>query len=152
MGKLRTREHQIEDLGFNHIEKQILLAGFTMFRYPYNDYGIDGFVQIFESSGESSNNSIAFQLKSTDHIQHSEAKKAVVYDFSVADLKSWLERDKPFLVILYDAQLDKAYFTSLEKYFSIAENRKSLSEANKFLRVYLPYHHIFNPQSVIDLR
>ena len=44
MRKLRTRQHTIEDLGFNHVERQILYAGFTVQRYLVNDYGIIGFM------------------------------------------------------------------------------------------------------------
>ena len=69
MRKLRTRQHIIEDLSFNHIEKQILLAGFTMDRNPH-DYGIDGYIQTFKPTGEINRKTIDFQLKSTDHIQY----------------------------------------------------------------------------------
>ena len=40
MRKLRTREHIIEDLGFNHVEKQILLTGYVLQR-NYIDYGYE---------------------------------------------------------------------------------------------------------------
>ncbi len=40
MRKQRTRQHIIEDLGFNYVERQILYAGFTVQRYTVNDYTI----------------------------------------------------------------------------------------------------------------
>ena len=45
MRKQRTREHIIEDLGFNHVERQVLYAGYTVMRYSQsNDYGYDGLI------------------------------------------------------------------------------------------------------------
>jgi Domain of unknown function (DUF4365) len=150
MRKLRTRQHIIEDLGFNHIEKQVLLAGFTMYRNFANDYGIDGYIQTFKPTGEIDNKTIDFQLKSTDHIQYLEKKLAYVFDLSIDDLEFWLSKDRPMLLILYDAQKDSANYIDLSIYFE--KNKKSLAEINKFVRVYIPVHQVFNPQSVSALR
>ena len=149
MRKLRTRQHIIEDLSFNHIEKQILLAGFTMDRNPH-DYGIDGYIQTFKPTGEINRKTIDFQLKSTDHIQYMEKRKALAFDLSIVDLEFWLSIERPVLLILYDAQKEIAYYIDLAIYFQ--KNRKSLAEINKFVRVYLPVHQIFNPQAVLALR
>ena len=78
-GKLRTRQHIIEDLGFNHIEKQVLLAGFTMQRTFVHDYGFDGSIQTFKETGEIAVESAEFQLKSTDNIRFLASKKAFVF-------------------------------------------------------------------------
>ena len=64
MRKQRTREHIIEDLGFNHVERQILYAGFTVHRYTHNDYGHDGFFTTFNEVGEIEPHLVQFQLKS----------------------------------------------------------------------------------------
>jgi Domain of unknown function (DUF4365) len=149
MRKQRTRQHIIEDLSFNHIEKQILLAGFTMNRNS-NDYGIDGYIQTFRHTGEIHEKTIDFQLKSTDNIQYLEKKQAHTFDLSIDDLEFWLSKDRQMLLILYDAQKDIAYYIDLAIYFQ--KNRKSLAEINKFVRVYLPIHQVLNPQAVIALR
>jgi hypothetical protein len=150
MRKLRTRQHIIEDLGFNNIEKQILLAGFTMYRNFANDYGIDGYIQTFKPTGEIDSKTIDFQLKSTDNIRYVEKKQAHAFDLSIEDLEFWLSKDRPMLLVLYDAQKDIAYYIDLGIYF--AKNKKSLAEINKFVRVYLPLHQVLNPQSVLSLR
>jgi hypothetical protein len=150
MRKLRTRQHIIEDLGFNHIEKQILLAGFTMYRITNNDYGYDGYIQLFKPNGQIDNPLVHYQLKSTDHIQYLKSKKAFVFDLSIRDLELWLSTDRQMLLILYDAQKDRAVSIDLQSYFR--ENRKVLENINKFVRVYLPEQDVFNQQSVIDLR
>ena len=38
MKKRRTRQHIIEGLGLNHIERQILLSGNVLRRFLDNDY------------------------------------------------------------------------------------------------------------------
>jgi hypothetical protein len=68
MRKRRTRGHIIEDLGFNHVERQVLLAGFTV-QEIIQDYGYDGFIQTFEDNGEAEYGHIYFQLKSTDFLK-----------------------------------------------------------------------------------
>lgn len=149
MRKLRTRQHTIEDLGFNHIEKQILLAGFTMYRNSANDYGIDGYIQTFRPTGEIDRKTIDFQLKSTDNIRYLSKKQANVFDLSIEDLEFWLSKDRPILLVLYDAIKDVAYYIDLSTYFQ--QNRKSLAKVNKFVRVYLPTQQIFNQQAVLAL-
>ena len=149
-GKLRTRQHIIEDLGFNHIEKQVLLAGFTMQRTFVHDYGFDGSIQTFKETGEIAVESAEFQLKSTDGIQFLASKKAFVFDLSLRDLKTWLRTTTPTLLILYDAQKEIAYFLDLQDYFK--KNAETLRKVKKYVRVYLPPDQIFNQQVVLGLR
>ncbi len=149
MRKLRTRQHVIEDLSFNHIEKQILNAGFTMYRNSANDYGIDGYIQTFRPTGEIDRKTVDFQLKSTDNIRYLQKKQAHVFDLSVKDLEFWLSRDRPILLLLYDAIKDVAYYIDLATYFE--KNKKSLAKVNKFVRVYLPAQQIFNQQAALAL-
>ena len=61
MKKLRTRQHIIEDLGLNHIEKQILLSGNILRRFGENDYGYDGMIDTFNEQGETEN--LSFKIK-----------------------------------------------------------------------------------------
>jgi predicted amino acid-binding ACT domain protein len=147
--KRRTRQHQIEDLGFNHIEREVLLAGFTMQRIVVNDYGYDGFIQIFETNGEMTPDIVQFQLKSTDHVKFQKTKQAYVFDLSIRDLELWLMRDYLMLLILYDAQANKAYFIELQEYFS--KNAAVLQKVAKFVRVYLPKHQNFDEKAVLNL-
>ena len=63
MKKLRTRQHIIEDLGLNHIERQILLSGNVLRRFRENDYGYDGMIETFNEQGEAENLIFMIQLK-----------------------------------------------------------------------------------------
>lgn len=113
MRKLRTRQHIIEDLGFNHVERQVLLAGYVVERHYQHDYGYDGTINTFNEKGEAENGNVLFQLKSTDHIQYSTQKDIFVFDLSKRDLELWLTNLYPVLLVLYDAQSDAAYYVDL---------------------------------------
>jgi hypothetical protein len=150
MKKLRTRQHVIEDLGFNHIEKQILLAGFVQRRYYSSDYGYDGCIDTFSDLGEIENLSIMFQLKSTDNLVLSNQKKGYIFDLDKRDLELWLSDIRPVILILFDAPKEIAYFINLQTYFQ--ENRKDLANVRKFVRVYLPQTAIFDTMSIKELK
>jgi Domain of unknown function (DUF4365) len=142
MKKRRTRQHVIEDLGLNHIEKHILLSGNVLRRFGEYDYGYDGMIDTFNEQGEAENLSFKIQLKSTDGIQLSPQKAGFIIDLSKRDLELWLKNQNPVLLILYDAKEDKAYFADLQTYFN--ENRLLLADVRKFVRVFL------SPQSIFD--
>ena len=50
--KRRTREHVIEDLSENHLERLVLLKGHVL-RRPVRDYGVDATMFHFADDGES---------------------------------------------------------------------------------------------------
>jgi hypothetical protein len=110
MRKQRTRAHIIEDLGFNHVERQILYAGFTVNRIVHNDYGYDSVVYTFNEQGEISSFIFHIQLKSTDHILLSSNKKTVIFDLSKRDLELWLSGSIKLILVLYDAEKEMAYY------------------------------------------
>jgi Domain of unknown function (DUF4365) len=150
MRKQRTRQHIIEDLGFNHIERQILYAGFTVQRYTVNDYGYDGLFHTFNELGEIERGMIHFQLKSTDSIQFSASKNAFSFDLSERDLELWLLNANKMLLILYDAQLEKAYFEDIQLYFK--NNAIKFKKERKSVRIFIAAEKIFNSEAVKNLR
>ena len=151
MRKQRTREHVIESLGFNHVERQIFYAGYTVMRYSEgNDYGYDGLIQTYNERGEMDKFRLHFQLKSTDHIQLSPNKESFVFDLSVRDLELWLFDTIKMLLILYDAQKEVAYFMDLQTYFK--ENGIEIQENRKFVRVYIPVSNVVSAQNFQNIR
>ena len=150
MKKLRTRKHIIEDLGLNHIEKQILLSGNILKRNQDNDYGYDGMINTFDEIGQIDNLSFLVQLKSTDFIELSPQKAGFIVDLSKRDLELWLRSKSPVLLILYDAQGDIAYFVDLQTYFN--ENRLLLKNVRKFVRIFIPTKSVFNSSAVKELQ
>lgn len=150
MRKRRTRTHIIADLGFNYVERQVLLAGHTVERIIY-DYGYDGYMQTFNDNGEVEGNNIFMQIKSTDNLQLSEEKKnSIIFDISVKDLEFWLLGKEMMLLVVYDAKLERAFFLDLKQYF--AQNRDDLNNVRKFVRVYISRKNILNPIAVKQLR
>jgi hypothetical protein len=150
MKKRRTRQHIIEGLGLNHIEKHILLSGNVLRRFSDYDYGYDGAIETFNEQGEKQNQMFMIQLKSTDHIQLSPQKGGFIVDLSKQDLELWIECSHPVLLILYDAQQEVAYFTDLQNYFN--ENRIFLQDVRKFVRIYLPSQFVFNTTVIQELQ
>ena len=82
MRKQRTRQHFIEAFGMNHIEYHVLSAHCTLERYSH-DYGYDASVNTYRENGEYENGAIQIQLKSTDNLKYSEAKKAILFDLEL---------------------------------------------------------------------
>jgi hypothetical protein len=149
MRKRRTRAHIIEDLGFNHVERQVLLAGYTLERIIH-DYGYDGHIQPFDENGEVEGGLILLQLKSTDKLKLSGKDDSIRFDLSVRDLEFWLSSPNIMVLVVYDAQLNEAFFVELKDYF--AKNRASLSEISKFVRIYIPRKNVLSPLAIRNLK
>ena len=150
MKKFRTRQHIIEDLGLNHIQRQILLSGNILRRFSENDYGYDGMIDTFNERGEAENLSFKIQLKSTDNIHLSLQKEGFSIDLSKRDLELWLDNVYPVLLILYDAQGEITYFVDLQTHFK--ENRLLLQNVRKFVRIYLPQISVFDKVIIQELQ
>ena len=150
MKKLRTRQHIIEALGLNYVEKQVLLSGNALKRNQDYDYGYDGMINTFDEIGQIDNLTFMIQLKSTDFIEYSTPKMGFTVDLSKRDLELWLKSNVPVLLILYDAQGDVAYFVELQTYFN--ENRLLLKNIRKFVRIFLPQESVFNKSAVQELQ
>ena len=146
MRKRRTRQHVIEGLGLNHIEKHILISGNVLRRYSEYDYGYDGAIEMFNELGEKQNRMFMIQLKSTDNIQLSIQKGGFAVDLSKQDLELWLDSSYPVLLMLYDAQREIAYFTDLQNYFN--ENSILLRNVHKFVRIFLSQEAVFNTAAI----
>jgi hypothetical protein len=150
MRKRRTRAHVIEALGFNYVEKQVLLAGYTIERVRY-DYGYDGYFQTFNEYGEVEANSIFVQLKSTDNLKLIEKEEnSIIFDLSIRDLELWLLGKEMMILVVYDAQLDQAFFVDLKDYFK--SNKTALKNVRKFVRIYVPSTNALNATSIKELR
>lgn len=145
MKKQRTRQHIIEDLGFNNVEKQVLLTGCIIQRY-FADYGYDGEIHTFDEDGYYENGYALFQLKSTDKSKFVKQYNAFAFDLSKRDLELWLYEKVPVLIILYDSTTDTSYFIELQNYFK--QHKKTLNDVNKFVRIYIPLTDVFNIEAV----
>jgi len=149
MRKRRTRQHFIEDLGFNYAERHLLLARCTLHRINI-DYGFDAEIRTYSENGEVENGFIHVQIKSTDKIKILKSRNVIVFDLSKKDLEYWLAAVFPVVILIYDAKNNVGYFLLLQEYFR--ENRILLNEINKFIRIYIPPENKFNVESVLKMR
>lgn len=150
MKKQRTRQHIIEDLGFNHVERQILYAGYTVYEFSNNDYGLDGSFTTFSETGEVEALNIHFQLKSTDNLRLTKDRNFCIFDVSKRDLELWLLSDNPIMFLLYDAQKEIAFYLDIIDYF--IKDRIDLKKISKFVRIKIPVFQIWNKEEIIKIR
>src|SRR5580698_5906216 len=104
--KTRTRQHIIADLGVNYVERQILLAGYTLERIT-RDYGLDLNMTTFGLGGQIEGEMVWFQVKAPDNLQHAADETTVAVRVESADLRYWLMQLMPVILVLYDVKKDR---------------------------------------------
>ena len=77
-------------------------------------------------------------------------ENSVIFDLSIRDLELWLLGKEMMILVVYDAQLDRAFFVDLKDYFK--SNKDVLNNVRKFVRIYVPLANILNQDSVKQLR
>jgi hypothetical protein len=118
--KLRTREHILEDLSVNYVERRIFLCGFAVNRM-LTDYGLDLMMLTMNDGGEIENGYVMLQVKATDQPDIPKGSKTISLRVEVADLKYWQGEDMPVILILYDGQKDKAWWLYVQSYLDEKE-------------------------------
>lgn len=111
----RTRGHIIADLSFNYLERRVLLRGHALARV-IPDYGIDAVMFTYSDSGEIENGDIRFQLKATDHLVTLRDGKTITFTLETGHVRYWANEPMPVVLVLYDAQRDKAYWLDMHEY------------------------------------
>jgi hypothetical protein len=112
--KRRTREHVIADLGVNYVERQVLLCGHTVQRI-HADYGFDLILSTYNADGEPENGEVYIQVKSTDSLPILKDGTSLTWRTHRSDIAQWLEKTPPVILIVYDAQADKAYWLYIQR-------------------------------------
>ena len=115
--KLRTREHVVADLAVNHVERQVLLCGYSVEKIVH-DYGLDLILFTYNSEGELEDGSIFLQVKGSDNLEILRSTQDVAFRVTRADLQTWLHRTMPVILILIDMQADVGYWLYVQQYFS----------------------------------
>lgn len=146
MRKRRTRQHQIEDLSYNFVEKQVLEAFFVFKRYLQRDYGYDGTITTFNTMGEVEPGVIFVQVKASERLLFSPKNSGFRLPLSARDLELWLSETFPVLLVLYDASEEQGYFVELQSFF--VENRLSLQSINKTKSIFVGRESVLSPDAV----
>ena len=144
--KLRTREHILEDLSVNHVERQILLCGWSVERVR-DDCGIDLILFTYNDAGETDYGPIFLQVKSTEQLKRLQSGDRAVFRLNRADLIGWLSDRIPIILVTYEAANDCAYWIRIQSYFAAIPNF-NIFEVPQTLTIHLPVDQILNPAAV----
>jgi len=147
--KRRTREHIIADLAVNHIERSVLLAGYTMHRMV-NDYGLDEIVRTYSRRGRVERGLIWLQIKATDHPQKLQEQAAVAVRVERRDLIHWLGEQYPAILAIYDASLDQACWLHVQRSFEGGKVFELAKAAT--VTVHVPLSQIVNREAIGHFR
>lgn len=144
--KHRTRQHILEDLSCNHVERFILRCSFSAERLV-KDYGIDLTMFTYSHNGEIENGSIGIQLKATDSVHFSEDGSTIPVRVERAHLEHWLSEPMPVFLILYDARRELAYWLYVQRYF---ENRANfrLQQLGHTTTVHIPVANVVDQRAI----
>lgn len=119
----RTREHYIEALGRNHVERFVLLQGHAT-NEPRPDYGYDIVITTFDykgrvdfRSGEIENGSVYVQLKSTDRLKVGR-KNGTQISMAIKrrHVAYWIDETFPVILVVYSVLEDRAYWLHMQSY------------------------------------
>lgn len=146
MRKRRTREHVIADLSVNYVERLVLRCGWTVERKRY-DYGIDLIMDTYNARGEVENGRIAFQLKATNALKRSTDGKVILVRLEWRDLLFWLNELPPVILVLYDAQDDRAFWLYMQEYFRQQRWAKRAGKATT-VTVHIPTENVLDEAAV----
>jgi hypothetical protein len=134
--KTRTREHVLADLSIIHVERQVLLCGFSVERTRH-DYGYDLTMATYNAAGEIEPGAVYLQVKATDRLPRAASSQTIPWTISRRDLKLWLEETYPVLLVVYDGQKEKAYWLDIQDYFS-ARQTSDLFTSGETIGVQVP--------------
>jgi hypothetical protein len=116
MRKRRTRSHIIADLSANHVERHALLCGYAVDRVVH-DYGIDLILWTYNENGEVESGQVFLQLKATDDLPLLADGQTIAFSVQHADLELWLTETMPYILVVYDARTEVAYWLYIQAYF-----------------------------------
>jgi hypothetical protein len=136
--KRRTREHIIEEMSLNFLERKVLERGHQLVPASRREYGWDATMFHFSpETGELENGEIRFQLKATDHL--ADDKPFAICQVATQDLHYWYWEAQrlPFVLVLYDAIRNRAYWLDIRRY--IDDILSGLDIEQKTVQVRFPW-------------
>jgi hypothetical protein len=143
--KRRTRGHVIADLGVHHLEGHVLRCGFTL-EPVRHDYGLDVAMHTFDTHGQAENGYLCCQVKATDKLPVLAQQEVIAWRVAAADLRHWLNEPMPVILVVYDAQADRAYWLNVQDYFE--RPRAELGDIGQTVTVHIPLTNLLNEAAV----
>jgi hypothetical protein len=132
------------DLGVNFVERQVLLAGYTVERVVH-DYGIDLLLFTYNEHGEPDVGHLFVQVKATEKTQRVTGGRFIAFRVAQADLATWLRQPMPVLLVVYEAVSDQAWWVHLQA-TSVRQTRAK--GASVTLRI--PVTQLLNREAVLE--
>jgi hypothetical protein len=148
--KRRTREHVIEDLSRNFLERQILLRGHVLERPTVRDYGVDATMFHFAGNGELENGEVRFQLKATDSLNTIKRKTTISLPISMKDLHYWSAEVYPFILVVFDAKSERAFWLDVHEY--VEHHRAALDPDQATVNVHISVANELTANSIEHFR
>jgi hypothetical protein len=144
---IRTREHIIADLSVLHFQWFTVKAGYIT-ATPENDYGYDLILFTFSESGHFENGFIFVQLKATDNLERLLINKGKTISLPIEKrhLQLWQSEPVPIILIVYDAQNEKAYWLHAQKY--VQEKRISFLTEQTEVSLHIPLTNILDEAAI----
>jgi hypothetical protein len=136
----------IADLAVNHTERQALLCGYTVERIR-SDYGIDLLLFTFDPNGEIEYGYIPIQVKSTASLDWLASEPAAAFRIGRKDLAGWLRQSLPIILVVDDANEDRAYWIHVQAYVA-AQAGFNLFAAAETITVRIPRQNVLDPAAV----
>lgn len=147
--KRRTREHVIEDLSENHLEKMVLLRGHIL-RRPARDYGVDVTMFHFARDGQIENGEVRFQLKATDSMNLVDNGTVVSVPIETRDIEYWSKGVYPFILIIFDARAERAFWLDVKEYVRV--NPEATYADKRTTNIRIPVRNALTVQAIDDFR
>jgi len=144
--KRRTREHIIADLSVNHVERQVLLGGYTLERFEY-DYGTDLLMFTYNRAGEIEKDYVFFQVKASTRLNLRRGEKSFPIRIDRRDLLHWRAQMLPVILIVYDAKSGVAYWLYIQSYFQ-KQPGLNLFAAGKTVTVHMPLSNVLTVNAI----
>ena len=147
--KRRTREHVIEDLSENHLERKVLLKGHLL-RRPERDYGVDVTMFHFAEDGEIENGEVRVQLKATECLPVIKNGTIISFPIKTGDLHYWAMETYPFILVVFDVRKELAYWLHIQQY--VAENPECVDTEKQTVNVHIPMSNKLTVRSITSFR
>jgi hypothetical protein len=145
--KQRTREHVIDSVSINYVERHIYESGHTVERVE-SDYGYDLIMFTFDNAGRQEVGNVFIQVKATDHLALSETKEWVECRVNVADYNMWRDEGMPVFLIIYDAKKRLAHWLYVQQYFEENPDRGPHGDDAQTVSVRIPVKQRWNRRAV----
>lgn len=146
--KTRTREHVIAALAYNHVERQVLLCGYTMERLVH-DYGLDASVFVYTAAGEPESGAIFVQVKGTEQITRLQDGQTLAFRVERSHVRAWLEEAYPVILTLYEMATHTAYWVYVQRHFESLPDF-DLFRAGETITIHLPATQVVSPAAIAE--